>query len=595
MYKINILLLFLILLVANASGFEFSDNFEDNDISDWQPRCVPGNWSVSGGVVQGNTNSSPSLLVAEDAPFFEDGEVTVCAGAYHVVGICARLDENDSGIYAYVSPNDDVARIRLVEQGVQSTIFNSLYADFPSGVDYELTLTCAGSDVTLTIEVPSTKQTWVLNAIDPNPHAGAFGFHMGDEPAAYWDWIQVEAESTEAVDITWMITDDESMGNGDYALEPGETIYLDIELTNFSDLPLENAFAVLQSLNSELAVIQDYATYGDLSISESSYGSTSYMVLAPLVTPSDEVYDMRLTLMADGGYQEQILFQLPVGSGLQNDFENDQEDWTYGSLESNWINNWHLSFENNVTPDGQFSFKCGSSGSGNYGNLHFGHLTSPLVNLPIDATVNFWMWIEAQSMSGSGAFDGGIVQYGRCENWIDLTPVSGYSHEIVSSSTGPFEAGTQVFSGTYGWTQYQLLIPDSLAGPGQIRFVFGSDHTVRKEGWYIDDISTGSVTSVSETENIEVFTGSYLEVSENPFTNSVTFLYSLPVVEKTTLEIFDVRGRIVSSFELTGETEDSFKTLNWNGTDSAGSIIPPGIYLVRLSGIENTTIKLIKI
>ena len=166
-YKFILFFLFGVIFVFAANAASFYDDFADNDISDWEPRCVPGNWSVYDGMVHGSTTFSPTFLTPLNAFVFEDGEITVSAGAVHVVGICARLDEDDSGIYAYVSPDHDVARIRLANNGGQSTIFNSLNADFPSGVEYELTLICAGENLTLNIDVPSTGESWVLEAIDP--------------------------------------------------------------------------------------------------------------------------------------------------------------------------------------------------------------------------------------------------------------------------------------------------------------------------------------------------------------------------------------------------------------------------------------------
>ncbi|MCD6587522.1 MAG: hypothetical protein J7K88_03130, partial [Candidatus Fermentibacteraceae bacterium] len=236
----NIINTFIVVLAfcsSSVMGFSFYDDFEDNDISDWEARCVPGNWSVSNGMVHGNTNSSPSFLTPVGATWFEDGEIVVNASGVHAFGISARVDNDDSGIYAYVSPNANVARIRRVIDGVQGNPLNSLYEDFPSGVSYELTLTCAGENLSLSIHVPSTGDTWVLNAVDPFPHPGTFGFHMGDESNAWWDWIEVDGTGFANAEITWLTTDDQSLGDGDFALEPGETIDLDIQLTNSGDQP----------------------------------------------------------------------------------------------------------------------------------------------------------------------------------------------------------------------------------------------------------------------------------------------------------------------------------------------------------------------
>ncbi len=591
LFKSIFYLAVLAVLPPSAHGFSFYDDFEDNDISDWEPRCVPGNWSVSGGMVHGNTGSSPTFLTPINASFIQNGAITISAGGIHVFGISARLDDDDSGIYAYVSPDDDVARIRLVENGVQSTIFNSIYADFPSGVTYELTLTCNNQNVSLAIVVPSTGDSWMLDAIDPNPHAGTFGFHMGDESNAFWDWIEVNNYETGNSAITWLITDDQSLGDGNFALEPGETIDLGIQLTNSSSEPLVNAFGILQSLNSELVVIDNYVTYGTIDPGESQYGSADFTVFAPANTPEDETYDMRLTLMADGGYQQSDEFSLPVGNGVECDVEAGAEDWTWEAVSAGWSNDWHVSSERNCSTGGQYSFKCGHSGSGDYSNHHFGCLLSPYINLPLSGQINFWMWIDAQTQTSSLALDGAILQYQRCGNWIDLP--SDYTHQIVSGSTGPFADGTEVFSGTSPWTQYSIALPDSLAGPGQIRFVFGSDDYGSREGWYVDEIFMGVPTSTEELGESEVFIDPQLSLSVNPFSSSLTFTYMLPGTENSSLEIFDVAGRLVTSIDVL--SGDTVQTVIWNGINSAGGTVPAGVYIAMIRGYEQTTVRLIKI
>lgn len=580
-----------LLLSNSATASSFYDDFEDNDISDWVARCVYGNWSASGGMVFGSTASSPAVLVPEEALHFLDCSIQTEVTGQHAFGIVCRLTTHDSGVIAYVSPDSDVARIRLIENGQLGATLNSISAAFPSGVAYSLSFSCNNDQLSFHIYVPSIDQSWELSAIDPNPQPGTCGLLMGNEPNAYWDWIEVNNYQAGNSAVTWLITDDQSLGNGNFALEPGETIDLGIQLTNIGGEPLQNAFGVLQSLNSELVVIDNYAVYGTIDPGESLYGSPYFTVSAPSNTPEDEAYEMRLTLMADGGYQEQLQFSLPVGSGLECDVESGAEDWTWESLSGGWSNDWHVSSERNCSTGGQYSFKCGHYSSGDYSNHHFGSLVTPLINLPLGSTINFWMWIDAQTQSSSLALDGGILQYQRCGNWIDLSPA--YTHQIVSGSTGPFEDGTQVFSGTSPWTQYSIALPDSLAGPGQIRFVFGSDDYGSREGWYVDEIFMGIPTSTENPGESEVFSGPQLSLSVNPFSSSLAFTYLLPGVENSSLEIFDVTGRLVTSIDVfSGNT---VQTVTWNGIDSAGAIIPAGVYIARLRGYDQTAVRLIKI
>jgi len=476
MIRYSIYLSALVFMAGVASAVNFSDNFNDNSISDWESRCHYGNWSVSGGIVHGNTDSSPAVLSPIDGINFRNSTTTVEASGVHAFGVVSRLTAENNGVIAYISPNAGVARIRLVENGQLGGTLNSLSASFPSGAAYNLSFECSEESLTFVISSMSTDQTWTLSATDPNPQPGFSGLLMGNESNARWDWIEVNGDGLASAEITWLITDDQSQGDGDFAFEPGETIDLGIRLTNDGNEPLTNAFGILQALNSDLAVTLDYVSYGTISPGETRYGSSAFGVHASSVTPADEVYDMRLTLMADGGFQKQLLFSLPVGCGIETDVENGQDDWTCASVGAGWANDWHVSSEKNYTTGGQYSFKCGSTGAGDYSNHHFASLFTPLFNLPLGSSLSFWMWIDAQTLDLPETLDGGIVQYRRIGEWINLTPISGYTHEITAGSTGPFPDGTSVFSGTKYWTQYSITLPDSLAGPGRIRFLFGSDN-----------------------------------------------------------------------------------------------------------------------
>ncbi|MDM7991969.1 MAG: hypothetical protein QUS11_01510 [Candidatus Fermentibacter sp.] len=179
-------------LCARVHASYFMDDFEDNDISDWIPSCGPTAWYAVGGQARASTGYSCSALLSPWTPESMDVLVSTSGTATHVFGLVARMSDPDTGIYAYVSPDYDVARIRLVSAGSTSTILNSLSADFPGYVDYELNLTCTGSQLYLEIIVPSTMQYWQLEAVDPSPVSGMCGLATGDELLASWNWFSAQ-------------------------------------------------------------------------------------------------------------------------------------------------------------------------------------------------------------------------------------------------------------------------------------------------------------------------------------------------------------------------------------------------------------------
>jgi hypothetical protein len=582
-------MLFIVMILAtmlqyhpDGSESSFYDDFSDNNISDWEQRCLPGTWGVSSGLIHGSTSNVCSSLLPPGNVQYEDCSVSISGTAVHVLGVVARLNASDTGIYAYVSPDHDVARIRLVSNGVSSTIYESLYTSFPGGVWYELNLTCEGTTLHLQIDVPSTGQSWDLYAIDPYPQTGQFGLAMGDEPSAHWDWISVTSGGSSPGDstmISWMYTDDTAAGNGNMALEADEETDLFLQLSNPESYALENSFAILQSLSSDITVNSNFNDFGTIAVGGTSWGSGCFNINTQLSTPENETYPLQLTVFADNGYVNTFSFSIPVGLGMECDVESVIDDWEWNPVEAGWLDNWHVSNSRNHTTGGSSSFKCGDTGSGDYDNHLYSELVSPLINIPLYGDVTFWSWIDAQipldGITALSAYDGGLLQYGRCGTWIDLQPSAGYPYEVVPSSTGPFSEGTGVFSGTSGWTQWTVHIPDSLAGPGQFRFIFGSDDNGTREGWYIDDINVTGFVGIEGPETavdeFQLFTA-----YPNPFAGSLTFtLAGIPDGE-VSIEIFDLAGRLVASPVMSDPGE--VRTLVWSGQD-----IPAGIYIARIS------------
>jgi len=67
----------------------------------------------------------------------------------------------------------------------------------------------------------------------------------------------------------------------------------------------------------------------------------------------------------------------------------------------------------------------------------------------------------------------------------------------------------------------------------------------------------------------------------NPCTSSTTFRFYLPGKSNILLEMLDMNGQTISTL-CSGEREAGVHRIGWNGTDSRGNPVPPGIYLCRL-------------
>jgi hypothetical protein len=79
----------------------------------------------------------------------------------------------------------------------------------------------------------------------------------------------------------------------------------------------------------------------------------------------------------------------------------------------------------------------------------------------------------------------------------------------------------------------------------------------------------------------------------NPVRGATTMCFELPVSGQTRLELFDVRGRTLTTL-VNEERQVGTYEVNWNCTDARGTKVGPGIYFVRFeSGSFRTTSKII--
>jgi hypothetical protein len=79
----------------------------------------------------------------------------------------------------------------------------------------------------------------------------------------------------------------------------------------------------------------------------------------------------------------------------------------------------------------------------------------------------------------------------------------------------------------------------------------------------------------------------------NPFNPSTVIHYSLDQGGSVTLDVYDILGRHVTT--LAGGTEEAgVHSVNWNGTDRAGSPVASGVYFARLeTGSQSTVHKMV--
>jgi len=71
----------------------------------------------------------------------------------------------------------------------------------------------------------------------------------------------------------------------------------------------------------------------------------------------------------------------------------------------------------------------------------------------------------------------------------------------------------------------------------------------------------------------------------NPFNPSTTISYAIPYVSKVNMDIYDISGSLVKSFEVSSQSAGHHQII-WDGTNELGLKVSSGIYLYKFRAIS---------
>jgi hypothetical protein len=278
-------------------------------------------------------------------------------------------------------------------------------------------------------------------------------------------------------------------------------------------------------------------------------------------------------------------------------FETGAEGWTHAA-QSGWSDQWHVSTQRNYTSGGGQAWKCGDTGSGEYGTRVGALLESPVIHLGDHARLTFWYWIDAEDylpLEGSGlAWDGAALSViDSTGKATAITPVGGYTYKILPESGAPFTANKPVYSGHSSWRMATFDL-SSYTGNYKIRFKFGTDEAVGFEGLYIDDVmiwSQGALAGIGGPCN--GCPNPYLPTrfalapaAPNPTRGGMSISYSVPAPgAQVNIKVFDVRGRLASTL-VDAKMAPGLYAATWDGSDESGAPVASGIYFVRMEATD---------
>jgi len=174
---------------------------------------------------------------------------------------------------------------------------------------------------------------------------------------------------------------------------------------------------------------------------------------------------------------------------------------------------------------------------------------------------------------------GAIVElYGITDDLIDTVLIG---KRQVSSSTSMYSVNDPIVH--FGTGEYHQL---------QIHATFNSLYTVDATniapGQTI--IATEHTTSIDDSTPILPKKESIINAYPNPVNNTVRITAQDEFMSDYDIEIFDVLGRLRISDKIRSNDAGQIE-YTWFGTDKSGSVVPSGVYIIKISGNRFTASK----
>lgn len=367
---------------------------------------------------------------------------------------------------------------------------------------------------------------------------------------------------------------------------PGDTPALNMIISNSGSGHAYNPLLILFSADPNVTLSVFEAVLTPIGPGSFSLYENVFQLEVSPDTPIGSSVDIGYMIGAENGNTLEGNFVLYIGNQHYT-FENDSNGWNSLAPLANYVNQWHRESHRNHTSGGAWSMKFGGPGSGEYSGSAYGALESPEIPLGENGRLYFHHWMDAESHSTPiYAWDGGLVEISLDGGpWTQISPVGGYPHRIYNNPASPFPADTNVYSGSFDWSQAEFDI-SNYTGLARFRFVFGSDGYVGGEGWYIDDVYAESDFS-SDDDPVQTLRYHLFGNYPNPFNPTTTISFELPAPAQVRLEIFNLRGQKVRSL-LDSQLPAGAHSAVWSGDDDRGNAVSSGVYLYRLSNGEGT-------
>jgi len=422
----------------------------------------------------------------------------------------------------------------------------------------------------------------------PDGESLEFGLVVSDGARRQWNHEFGLEVSAPVIEYAGHFLDDApDGGNGNGCPEAGETVSMELSLTNSGSADATGLLVSLSTSNPHVVIDSGPLSRSGLAAGETAPLDGEYSVTFLPGCPASCEVSFDIDIEADWGYGSSAgATALTAGPGISDDIEGDLADWYHDMVTAGSADAWHV--ESARAHSGTYSWKFGGDGHLVYPSSSDGALSIGPLCLGIGAELRFWDWLQAEQESGTTGWDCALVEasadFGA--TWDLIEPVGGYTHTKAWSAGNPLPNGTPCWSGSHDWREEVFDLTSLMGKTVMFRFRFASDEYVGMEGWYVDDVTMSFDSAVAPTQDVEGERDLPLDFAlrqnaPNPFNPITTIRYELPQDANVRIDVYNVAGRLVRTI-VDGPVRAGYSEVIWDGRDAGGRRVASGVYLYRM-------------
>lgn len=255
-------------------------------------------------------------------------------------------------------------------------------------------------------------------------------------------------------------------------------------------------------------------------------------------------------------------------------------------------------------------YRAKTSVSGEDGTIYTGGIDGNLYALTPDSTLKWTFPTRGWIVSAPAIGEDGTIYFGSLDStFYALNPNGTLKWSFPAtgsiSSSAAIDSNGTIYFGTWGYdtttARVYVLNPDgslvwSYGMPGRVGSspAIGSDGTLYigcEDGkLYAFRTPTGTEELKESASGGQVFRYRLLQNYPNPCGELTIISYQLPKPGHTTLEIYDLTGRLVRTL-VDEKKEAGVHSIPWDGKDVHGKEVASGIYFYRLQADDFTGTK----